>query len=132
MLFAPVERDLRERVGAKHEPIRLDLVLLEAVSRNNSLGDLPFLLLPSGNFQFLPDTLLCLAQKIIRHGLDPTGAKIQKRRRLVELHFQRVDEVLQENSRGHIFKKVILAPANPSAVAVDRDGGQLPYRTVIQ
>jgi len=76
--------------------------LLEPISRNNSLGDLPFLLLPSGKVRLLADRLVCLAQKIIRHGLDVAGVQIQERRRLVELHLQRVDDLLQENNRGHI------------------------------
>ena len=47
-------------------------------------------------------------------GFHPTCVEIQKGERLIELHLQSVDDVVQANSCGHGFETIILlCTANP-------------------
>jgi hypothetical protein len=59
----------------------------QKVSRDNSLGDLPFLLLPVNQVWLLLKGFVRLTQKRVGYGFNSTGIEILERRRFFELHF---------------------------------------------
>jgi len=85
--------------------LKLCRKLLEAVGRNDSLGNLPFVFLPCRKIRLLVAGVLCLTQKSMGDGFHLTGVEIQKGGGLLELHLQSVDDVFQTYSRGHSFER---------------------------
>ena len=75
----------------------------EAITGDDQSGYLPLLLFPIEQIRLFVALLeiLRLAQKVVRKALDPAGLEIQKRREFVHLHFQRINDILQEQRRRH-------------------------------
>ena len=82
---------------------------LETVGRNDPLGNLPFLFLPFRKIGlFVVTGLFRLTLKSVGDGFHMAGVSIQKGEGLIELHLQRIDDVVQANNRGHGFEIIIL------------------------
>jgi hypothetical protein len=77
--------------------------MLEAASREDSLGKLPFRRLPRRKIRLLVVVfkLLCGAQQIFGNGFNCAAIQIHEVGEVIELHFQHFDNVFELDRRRH-------------------------------
>jgi len=108
---------------------------MEAAGRDDSLGKLPFPLLPLRKIGLLlvVAEFLSFAQQVLGDDLDFAGVQIHEVGGLVELLIKRVDNVFELNGCWHRFETIIIRDAGRYGAA-RRTGAnrqkQVPQRPI--